>query len=432
MSDAPPPTQASAEADDANVRPYEPPAGDVVGGRHDDRREWFEWYRANPYVDHVPVAVVERPVGGTAATPDDGDEPGAEATESVAESAETEVVAALPFAAVRVRADDETALAMSPGELWTKRGHEDDAEALRRRALEGAVDYYATADFASTPAFFFTGAVPEPAEDDGEDDTDDEPDVIAEGIETDSDEDESTDDTFWEPREPEETYHRIHDHGALLGQRMPSILGRLLGTPISAVSRRVRRWRDGRVDFDTGRYVVMDQDGVPAATLAACYRSRVPSGTHAVFDEEFYRWWAARPDVGDLTTVVVYAGGDVAAVIVVERDEIDGVDVARIAHVLPVTGDPDRPDAVAAGMERLLAEHRDADEIRIATPLFPDSVRDAYGFGRADSFPTSLFVAASERRIGIRPIAGKGHLGDRPVGEAAPFLWSVLPAGPEH
>lgn len=412
MSEAPGSAQVSTETGDADVRPYEPPAGDVVGGRHGDRREWFEWYRANPYVDHVPVAVVERPVGGTATA----------TAEDVDPDVETEIVAALPFAVVRVRAADEEALAMAPGELWTGRGHGEDAEELRRRALEGAVDYYATADFESTPAFFVTDAAPEPATED-EDDGNDE-----EAMGSDEEDDEIGDefDDFWEPREREETFHRIQDHGALLGQRLPGPIGRALGAPIRVVARRIRRWRDGRVDFDTDRYVTMRHEGVPAATMAACYRSRLPSGTHVVFDGEFYRWWAARPDSGDLTTVVVYEGSDVAAAMVVERTDSDGVDVARIDHVLPITGDPDRPDALAAGMERLLAEHGDADEIRIGTPLFPGSVRDAYGFGSADSFPTSLFVAASERRIGIRTISGKGHLGDRPVGEAAPFLWSVL------
>lgn len=98
-----------------------------------------------------------------------------------------------------------------------------------------------------------------------------------------------------------------------------------------------------------------------------------------------------------------------------------------------MTGDPDRPDAVAVGFERLLDEHGDADEIRTANPLFPDGVCDAYGLEAGDAFPTSLFVTADERRLGTRPVVtSERTVGDRPFGEADPFLRTLTGEEPDN
>lgn len=444
---------ASTEGSQDVVRPYEPDDEDAVrdlAERHrTDGRAWFEWYRTNPYLDHVPIAIVEQPAGANEDT--DG---------------EPEIVAALPFAAVRVRAGEDDAVATSPQELWTARTVDDEeVDPVRQRAIAGARDYYAaatvndrppadvdvvtapavdasaTATFETTPAFFFTHDASDEADADEapEDDTND-----GEGNDEAGTDDATIDDEshgFWEPRSTRESFHRIQDHGALLGQRLGPI-GRILGTPIGAVARRVRTWRDGRVDVDTDPYVVNRHREVPSATLAACYRSNRPASAHVAFDESFYRWWFARPDRGTLTTYVVHRHSDVAAGIVVERGggsadgaggAAGGIDAATIEHVVPVTGDPDRPDAVAVGFERLLDEHGDADEIRTANPLFPDGVCDAYGLEAGDAFPTSLFVTADERRLGTRPVvASERTVGDRPFGEADPFLRTLTGEEPDN
>lgn len=403
----PPAPAAADDSDDRGrytVRPFHPDDESAVldlGGGNlapVERREWFEWIaHENPYVEHVPMAIVEEA----------GD-----------------VVAALPLWAFRIRAGESEGLAFGCGEPVVALGH--DADDLAARAAAGAIDYYvaaalderpptgvdvvtgpavdaraAAADIHEFPAMFFghgsaeTGAVDERVP--------------------------------WTKRSERADDYRIQRHGAFVATRIPGPPGRALGAGISAVTGRVRRARDRRASFETGPYTVMGHHGVPDATLAACFEASTPPDAHVVYDRAFYEWWYSRPGIEDVRTYVVYRGSEVAAGLVAHREAASdaGVDTVRIDNVVPVTGDPDRPDAVAAGMERLLAEHADADVIRTTTPLVPDAVSSAYGFRSGERFPTSL-LASGAAVLGIRPLIDRqGTLGNRPLGETAPFLWPL-------
>lgn len=397
---------AASTTDHYTVRPFRPEDEEAIrhiGGGNlapMERGEWFEWVaRENPYVEDVPMAIVEQA---------------------------DEVVAALPLLAVRIRAGDREALAFGCGEPVVALGH--DEEELATRAITGAIDYYvaaalserppmdvdvvtspdvderaAAADVDEFPAMFFGVGTGESG-------------VVAERVP-------------WSKRAERAADYRVQRHGAFVANRIPGPPGRMIGAGISAITTRVRRWRDGRASasFDTGPYTVMRHRGVPDATLEACFERSTPPDAHVVYDQAFYDWWYSRPDVERVTSYVVYRGSEVAAGLVThhERDAENGIETLHVDNVVPVTGDPERPTAIAAGMERLLAEQAGADVIRIGTPLVPNSVLSAYGFRSGDKFPTSM-ATGEPSVLGLRPlIDGQRTLGTRPVGETGPFLWPL-------
>ena len=429
------PTPPTGDDQPYRVRPFA--AGDrdalsALTGWPDDRDAWLDWWAANPFVAHDPMAVVER-VGA------------AEDHEAAAD--DRELVGALPFFAIPVRAGDEQRVTLVPGPIAVAPG--EDTEELRRRALDGAIDYYAAAAVGERPptdvdvvtgADVDVAAIPDPpsfvavpstsigddqAKDEREDEgwqTDDEARETAAG-ESDSDE---VDEPTREPGVSEAVrWDRIQRHGALLARRLP--LGGAIGAPVSLLSRPIRRWRDGRASFDTDDFVVTCHDWVPDATMAAGYAASAPASTHVALTEPFLDWWYRRPGGPPTTSCVAYRGQEVAAALVAERETVDGVDAVTVRHVVPLSGDPARPAAVAAVLNHLLAEHRDADVVRITSPAVPRSVLDAYGFRRPDSLPTSLFVAAPTETLELRPVvAGERTVGGRPVSEAATSVWSLL------
>ena len=424
------PTPPTGDDQPYRVRPFA--AGDRTGlsaltGWPDDRDAWLDWWEGNPFVAHDPMAVVEHVEA-------DGDR---------------ELVGALPFFAIPVRAGDEQRVTLVPGPIAVAPGEE--TEELRRRALDGAIDYYAAAAVGERPptdvdvvtgADVDVAAIPDPpsfvavpststtndgAEHDAANSDASETDVLdgddaAPGPSASDDADEPT-------REPGVSeavrWDRIQRHGALLGRRLP--LGGVLGAPVSLLSRPIRRWRDGRASFDTDDFVVMCHGWVPDATMAAGYAASAPASTHVALTEPFLDWWYRRPGGPPTTSCVAYRGQEVAAGLVAERETVDGVDAVTVRHVVPLSGDPARPAAVAAVLDHLLAEHRDADVVRITSPAVPRSVLDAFGFRRPDSLPTSLFVTAPTETLELRPIVdGERSVGGRPASEAAASFWSLL------
>lgn len=407
-----------------SVRPYEPADESAVRGlsaptaTDQPVATWLEWYGESPAVDRLPMALVE---------------------------ADGTIVGGVPFLALHIRADDQVAIAMAPGPTLIDPGR--DPDALRERAIAGAMEYSAAATLADRPPHgidivtsanvdlgpalavedrpfvFFTFAAQPP------DDSPSESDRVEERLSPIA---AAADGIDWTHRAKSVRYDRIQHHGALLARRIPGPPGRALGAPFTGVGRRVRRVRDRRADFDTDPYTVAHHEGIPAATLGACYDANRPASTHTVADRAFYRWWAGRPDLGRIDTYVVHRGSRVAAALIAHREETrsDSLDVRCIDHVLPMTGGPTRPDAVAAGLQRLLREHTAADVVRTSNPLVPERVLAAYGFNRADRLPRSLLVSREDRVVGIHPtVAGDRRLGSRPIGEVVPFLWA-LAAGP--
>lgn len=362
-----------------------------------ERREWFEWaVHENPYVDHVPVSIVEQ--AGN-------------------------IVAALPLLAFRVRDRTGDGLAFGCGDPITAVGRDEDE--LIPRAITGAIDYYVAAALDERPPMD-VDVVTSPEVDERAAATDidefpalffavgpEESGLVSEGVP-------------WTRRAERAEDYRVQRHGAFVANRIPGPPGRWLGAGISAVTSRVRRARDRRASFDTAPYTVMRHHGVPDATLEACFEESLPPDAHVVYDQAFYDWWYSRPSIEGVTSYVVYRGSEVVAGLVTHRDtDDDGIETLHIDNVVPVTGDPKRPRAIAAGMERLLAEHTDVDVIRTANPLFPNSVLSAYGFRNGAKFPTSL-LAGDTKVLGLRPlIEGQRVLGNRPIGETGPFLWPL-------
>jgi len=361
--------------------------------------EWFDWrYRDNPSVDEVTMLVAEH---------------------------EGRVVATCPFLAVRVRAGEVTRLAFLSTDVMTASDHR--RRGLFERLTRMALDRYAARPAADRPALLFNHAnrYSQP------------------GFER----------LGWEYSSPQVRYNRLQRAGSYLVDRVRGSDGagspngvtetavRLAGSAATAANRVALALADRRASFDTERFAVERRDDVPAATLASCYDACRPDAVHVVYDEPFYEWRFAEPDNAPAATYLVRAGGragtagdaDVpdnrvvaGAVVHRERDERNDTSTVTISHVTPAAGGPERTAAIAAAVDRVLADFSDADLVRTANPLVPPAVRRAYGFLPDGRLPMSKLAEPSGLTLGRRPLLdGEWTLNGRPLRGADPYLWTL-------
>lgn len=199
------------------------------------------------------------------------------------------------------------------------------------------------------------------------------------------------------------TYYRVQDPEPLLAGGDGDRLGRTLGRAAAPAVTGYNRLRDWYADPEPD-LAVEAVDGVPDRTLAALYRRRVPGRIHAVRDEPFYRWRFASPAWTRRTYLATAGETPVAALVGRTRETADGVRLAQVADVAPLDGDRQWRAGVASALERLLADHDDADLVAAPAGPFPRSLLRHHGFLPNDRPPLSSLRSA-RRTIAVRPLA---------------------------
>ncbi|WP_254839549.1 GNAT family N-acetyltransferase [Natronomonas marina] len=354
------------------VRPYE--AGDAAGvvdllsthqfGGIDEA--WFRrTYVENPYVDHVPLFVVES---------DDG------------------IVGVRPFTAFRIRAGEATEVALLTRDTLIHPDH-------RRRGLftamtELALDHYETAE----PAFVFSHSNHRSF-----------PGYRKMG---------------WSSLGQRETYSRVQNPGPLVAKSTRDTVTRVLSPVASLFSRAHLAVRD-RTSASPADVTVTRHGTVPAETMASLYRRRRPETPHVVRDEAFYRWRFGSTEWQPNTTFLARRDGEpLAGIVAVEGG--GNLSVASVVDVVPRTGGEDWETAIACALDHLLDEYEGTDLLRAWEPVVPVGVLEERGFLPSTRLPLSVLVDEDRRlTLGLRPLGDEATVGGQPVEAAARELWSV-------
>lgn len=337
----------------AEVRPFRPDDRDgfldlyeaVWGTRKS--QEWFRWrFEHAPLVDEVPMVVAE----------DDGEIVGAEACLTV-----------------RLQIGSTTVLAFQPADWMVHPAHRRQGvftrmtERLLARYDDGPPDLY----------YNFPSEAIRPG-------------LLSQG---------------WRVVGSLSTYYRVQDLSALAtnvlsGETSTARLAAALGATGKPVIRRVQSLRD-RITAEGDEWEITRHDEVPAGTLVSLYRSSVPERIHVRRDGPFYRWRVANPRWDAVTYVAWDDGGPVAS-LVAATSASDDLRKVSVLDVLPADGSGPR-GAVAALLEAVLADARDADVVKCAGEAIPSGVLRRHGFRADDSLPLSVVSKATTAVV--RPAA---------------------------
>lgn len=306
--------------------------------------EWFEWkYGSNPYVDHVPVFVVEH----------DG-----------------EIVGARPFMGFRMRAGDETVVALQPSDTMVHPDHR--RKGLFTRMTERSIEFYEDRE----PAFFFNFPNAQSR-----------PGYLKLG---------------WQHVGPRATYYRVQNPGTFLESRVRDPFDRLLGRAAVPV---VRGYNSIRQFFGPSGdgFTVRREHGVDATRLAELYEHDVPPQLHALRDQTFYRWRFASPTWNRITYTAGRNGAPQAAALVRRRSTDDGVTIIQVADVAPMTGDDGWAAAIAAILEMVLEDHARADIVAVSDAGIPHDLLAQFGFFSDVRFPLSTTTRSSTTVARLTP-----------------------------
>jgi hypothetical protein len=288
------------------------------------------------------------------------------------------LVGAVPSIAYRLRSHAGTNLALQPADAMVHPDHR--REGLLTRMTEAAIERYR----AGRPTCFFN--FPNDR-------------ILPAFL-----------DLGWHEVGPVATYYRVQNPSALMDSTvvdstaMGSAVGRIAGLFAGCY----HRLRDGRASPAEG-ISVSRRAAVPVDVLTGLYRRAVPNRHHVERDRAYYRWRFANPN-WDCRTYVASRDEPTAALVVC-RLERCGVSFVRLMETVPLSCPS--PDAAAALLDAVLADHADADVLAASEDTLPHAVFARRGFQRDDQLPLSL--AASERRLVVRP------LGD-------PSTWASDPA----
>jgi len=172
--------------------------------------------------------------------------------------------------------------------------------------------------------------------------------------------------------------------------------GRLWRTPLaylhSLATRThlaVRDWRSST----PSNVSVTKTAAVPADRLAALYRSRVPESLHVVRDAAYYRWRLGDPGWSGEVYIATRDSEDIAALITRPRRVNETTTRIEVADVLPLSTDRASGRGIAALLDSVIRDHRDADVISIRGSNVPNGVLRARGFVSNARFPYSLLCA---------------------------------------
>ncbi|WP_266077133.1 GNAT family N-acetyltransferase [Haladaptatus caseinilyticus] len=301
----------------------------AVFRRHRNER-WFRWkYVDNPYVDHVPVFVVEN----------DG-----------------KIVGARPFLAFQMRVGSETTLALQPADTMVHPEHR--RQGLFTRMTRHAIDYYEDGE----PAFFFNFPNQRSR-----------PGYLKLG---------------WQIVGERETYYRIHDPSALFASEKGVHSNLLdLSRPLASGLHGIRRSGTKR----SGSYSITRHVGIRESVLTDLYRGNPPGTVHALRDETFYQWRFASPAWERTTYVATRNDEPVAGVVVRTRTTSDGVTVTQLADIVPLVRSEARNRALSRLFERIIDDYADSDLLSVAKGNIPHELLTQFGFVGDTTPPLSWF-----------------------------------------
>lgn len=312
-----------------------------------DRRrsaEWFRWkYVENPYLERVPIFVVE---------------------------ADGELVGARPFLVFRIRAGDESVVALQPADTMVHPDHR--RQGLFTRMTRRAVEYYR----AREPELFFNF-----------------PNEAALG---------GYRKLGWKPVAPRRAYYRVEDPATFLESEFGGTVGDLLGSLSGPIARQFYRVR-GAVAAEPDDVTVAEREGTDASLLTSLYRRDPPDELHALRNREFYEWWLASP-AWDYRTLVAYRDGAIVAALVSRTRTTDGgVRVTQLAEVAPLVGDEGWRDAISALVSRALSTADDQDLFSAVEGAIPRSVLAANGLYSGNAPPLS-HLRDDSSTFAVRPV----------------------------
>ncbi|ELY99384.1 GNAT family N-acetyltransferase [Natrialba asiatica] len=179
----------------------------------------------------------------------------------------------------------------------------------------------------------------------------------------------------WQVVSDRETFYRLQNPTAWLSRLAPveSVVRSLASGYVSIRD----RLADSSDAIELSRY-----DHVPASLLATLASSETIPEFHVVRDETFYEWRFANPHWTYRTVVTTRNEAPAAAVVYGRRNRTNGPTTVRIADVLPLAEgtSSSRRTALAALLDAVLRENRDADVIAAPGSVIPRSVLQARGF----------------------------------------------------
>ena len=332
-SESSPPDDWSAD-DRYDVRRFE--SADLDGLRALDRAvwdrdrsaAWFRWkYVENPYVDHVPIFVVER----------DG-----------------EIVGARPFLAFRLRVGSDAVLALQPADTMVHPDHR--RQGLFTRMTSRAIEFYEP----RAPRLFFNF-----------------PNEAALG---------GYRSLGWRAVGPRRAHYRVQNPATFVESHVDGRAGDVLGalaTPVAQQYYRVRRRR-----FDPADSITVERrDGADGALLASLYERDPPPELHAHRDREFYDWYLSSPAWTYATFVAHRHGSIVAALLARTRTTDDGIRVTQLADVAPLHGDENWTSAVAALVASAVDDAADVDLIAAIASAIPSEILTTHGLSAGTDLP---------------------------------------------
>lgn len=336
-----------------------------------DRRrsaEWFTWkYVDNPYLDHVPIFVVEH----------DGD-----------------VVGARPFLVFRLRAGPDTVLALQPSDTTVHPEHR--RQGLFTRMTRHAIEYYRQRE----PELFFN--FPN--------------DAALGGYRK----------LGWERVAPRQAYYRVEDPGTFLESQVDGRIGQLLGSVSTPVTQQYYRLRSSLAPGADG-VSVEQRPGVDPALVASLYEREPPAELHALRDREFYEWSLASPAWEYTTNLARRDGEIVAALLSRTRTTDGGVTVTQLAEVAPLTGGGRWVAAISALVSAVVGSADDEDLFSAVESAIPRDVLAAHGLYSGNAPPLKQLRRDPSTFV-VRPVDPQGpgswELGGRSLCDRDEWLFS--------
>lgn len=287
-------------------------------------REWFEWkYRANPYVDHVPIFVA---------------------------TADGEIVGARPFFALEMSVGGQRELALQPGDTMVHPEHR--RQGLFTRMNEAAIEQYQAGD----PSFFFNF----PNEQSG-------PGYLKLG---------------WETVGEISTYYRIQDPSAL-GFDSATARGSIVKAALKPLLDGYNQLSDA-LTGTADEVTVTKHDAIPSETLADLAESHSDPNIHVLRDQQFYDWRFDTP-AWEYTAYTASVGGDEVAGMVAGTAYENGLKTTKVTDVVPAP-DGTRTMELAALVQQVVRDH-DGSDILAAPSSLAHPVLDRWGFRRDDTPP---------------------------------------------
>ncbi|RQG91256.1 GNAT family N-acetyltransferase [Natrarchaeobius halalkaliphilus] len=361
-----PPT-AERTDDGYVIRPYEPGDRDDFLDLYDmvlgeRNEEWFRWkYEENPYVDHVPMIVATH--GG-------------------------DLVGTKPCFALELRIDSRTYLGFQPADVMVHPDHR--RRGLYSRTTERLKEHYRDRE----PALFFN--FPNEATLSGS---------LKHG---------------WRIVEEVPTFYRVQRPDALIDRE--DRLSRLSSAAHPVASAYLRACE---LLVDRPANVVVHRfDGLPTEQLLELYDRGVPGTIHANRTEPFYEWRFENPHWSYDAYVATRDGEPIAGVVVGTTLD-DGSTITCLTDVVPLATTPGRRDGLQAILDRVVADHREADLLATSGRAIPAPLLRRFGFLSDASLPLSRITLPTTQVT--YPIATEGGhewtVGARAVTD--PANWTI-------